>query len=132
MILLSGNSINSVVLTLNENNYYTGSTTWIFSLTNIDSKQNKTFIANDISASPCRYNKFNITVSGSGENLSAGTINITDLGNYKYEVYASDTITLDTTNKPLIESGIMFLTGATSTNVVYVDNNDNTRVIYQN
>lgn len=130
MIFLSANTTNNVVLTLNENNIYTGSTSWIFSVTNISSKRNKIFMASDLSAYPCRYNQFNITVSGSGENLSGGTINLTDYGNYKYEVYASDSPSLDISNKTLVETGVMYLTGTTSSHTSYTPT-DPIKVIYK-
>ncbi|MFM7088512.1 MAG: hypothetical protein ACKOW9_03195 [Candidatus Paceibacterota bacterium] len=87
-------------------------------------------MASDLSAYPCRYNQFNITVSGSGENLSGGTINLTDYGNYKYEVYASDSPSLDISNKTLVETGVMYLTGTTSSHTSYTPT-DPIKVIYK-
>lgn len=129
MIYLNANSSNRVVLTLNEKSLLTGNTNYIFSLTNQSSNINNLFIATDISTSPCRYNEFNIIVTGT--TTSANTVNLTDFGRYNYKVYESTGTTLNITNLNELESGMMFLTGSTLVpNKVTYTGYTNNKIVY--
>ncbi len=50
------------------------------------------FTASDLSSYKCRYNRFNIIVTGSTANYTAGTFNLLS-GSYKYNIYESSAIT---------------------------------------
>jgi hypothetical protein len=129
MIYLNTNSTNRVILTLNERSLLTGTTNYIFSLTNQSSNINKLFLATDVSTSTCRYNEFNITVTGT--TTSANTVNLTDFGRYNYKVYESTGTTLNITNLNELESGMMFLTGSTlATNKVTYTGYTNNKIVY--
>ena len=113
MINLDSNKSNIVVLTLDEKLTLTGTTaqtlSYYFVFTQDGNNYSKTFFADDISTSPCRYNEFEITTTGSTfENLSGGTISLDNDGWYRYEVYGTyedKVIPFTSNNKELLEKG---------------------------
>lgn len=131
MILLKQNIINRVSLSLDEGNtLLTGDTpSFLFQFTNQQSNVETLFTVPQISGCS-RTNNFDITVSGGTENLTGGTINL-PIGNYNYNIYSMTGATnLDisgTTQE--VETGLCYVSGVTTPNIVY-DNNDNTNIVY--
>jgi len=137
MILLNENSLNRIVVTLTENVTITGDTYFLFEFISDDTKESKFFVPENISTNICRYDEFEITVSGGTETLTGSTISVDlePVGYYKYNVYQQNS---DTNLDPNLASGIvelgkMYFNGTTSPNVVsYSGNTDNnTYVVYE-
>jgi len=132
MILLNENSTNKVVVTLDENVTLTGATYFLFEFISDDTRESKFFTADDISTNPCRYNEFEVTVTGGAENLTGGTINLEPVGYYKYNVYQQESPTnLDPTLADgVVENGKLYLSGTTKPDIVsYSGNTDNNNYI---
>ena len=121
MIYLEQNITNTVILELTSvssllNPYY------IFNFQNdLYPQQNTLFLANDLSNFKCRYNLFEITLTGNtNTNLLNGTLNL-DGGQYTYLIYET----------PI--SGSTVITGLTSIStgkVVVNGNNPSLASIY--
>jgi hypothetical protein len=129
MIYLNKDSINNVVVTLTQKVTLTGLTTYfLFNFISDDTKLNKYFTATDISPNTCRYNQFEITVTGGTENLTGGTIDLELNGYYHYEIFQQDSPTnLDPAlASGIVENGKMYLSGTTSPNTIsYTGNSEN-------
>lgn len=113
MILLNRDSLNTVVLTLTEKVTLTGATFFLFQFTNDDTNVSKLFTAPDTSCNTCRYNQFDITVTGGTEDLTGGTIDIDNNGYWKYKVYQmTGSTNLDISGTTgIVETGKMYLSG---------------------
>jgi len=136
MIKLNKDSGNRVVVTASENVTLTGNTYFLFEVISDDTKQSKFFTGEDISLNTCRYNEFNVIVTGDTfENLTASTINLDLNGYYKYNIYQQDSptnLSLSGTSG-IVETGILYLSGETKPNITtYTGNSDNnTFITYQ-
>jgi len=137
MILLNQNSSNRVVVTLTENVTLTGNTYFLFEFISDDTRESKFFTAPDLSLNTCRFNEFNITVTGGTENLTGGTINLEPVGYYKYNVYQMTdptNISLSGTSG-IVETGKLYLSGDTKpTFYSYTGNtatNNDTYIAYE-
>jgi len=126
MILIKKDSINKIVLTLNEmsrldNPYY------LFVFENeYDLEENPIyFTTEDLSSSVNRYNLFSINESSNGSKTGGIDVDLNlVIGQYKYKVYESETqtIDIDDTTGRLIESGRMVVVGE---DVINYDDPDN-------
>lgn len=128
MIYLNQNSTNNVVLTLTENVTLTGTTYFLFEFINDDTRVSKLFTTDDLSTNTCRYNQFDITVTGGTENLTGGTINLDPVGYYKYNVYQMTdptNISLSGTSG-IVETGKLYLSGDTKPTVYSYTGNTET------
>lgn len=113
MIYLTKNSTSTVILELTQistllNSYY------LFEFVNDMNKSVSYFSANDLSSYKCRYNKFNLTETGSTyTNYSAGTVNF-KTGSYTYNVYeaSATTLSVSATTGNIISTGKAFVAGA--------------------
>jgi hypothetical protein len=105
MIVLNQNSSNNVYLTLSESVTLSANTVYfLFRLTDETTKEEVLFTAPDLSTNLYRYNKFNITLTGSTApniDYTNGIISLNPYGKWNYEVYEQ----LSSTN--------LFLSGAT-------------------
>lgn len=137
MILLNENSLNKVVVTLDENVTITGATNFLFEFISDDTRESKFFVPEDISTNPCRFNEFEITVSGGTETLTGSTISIdlSPVGYYKYNIYQqnSDTNLDPELTSGIVELGKMYFSGTTAPDIVaYSGNSDNnTYTVYE-
>ena len=116
MILLKRDTSNTVVLTLQEKATITAVTpSYLFEIINDDTNVSKLFTAPDDSTNILRYNQFDITVTGGTENLTGGTIDITNNGYWKYKVYEMvDPSNLEISGTTsIVETGKMYLSGDT-------------------
>ena len=133
MLFLKRDTSNTVVLTLQENATITATTpNYLFEFISDDSNVAKLFTATDSSSNVCRYNQFIISVTGGTENLTGGTIDLTNNGYYKYNVYeqvsATNLAISGTTSK--VETGKMFLSGTTLPIITEYTDQTNTKFVY--
>lgn len=111
MIFINKDSINNIVLTLTErskliNPYF------VFQFTSDYSRNEVIFHADDLSTFKCRYNRFNITESGSTYvNLTGGTVNLLPIGTWTYNVFESTTptLSLSATTGCVLETGKVYV-----------------------
>lgn len=94
MVRITRSAVNTVTLTLTEKATIT-SPTYLFTLKKENNQIVKSFIAQDISDYPNRYNKFIVTEVGDAgvENLLIGNIKLTKPGEYALEVREQESTT---------------------------------------
>ena len=137
MILLKTDTTNNrVVLTLSELVTLTGNTFFLVEMTSDDTNESVYCVPDDISINTCRYNEFEITVSGGTETLTGPTVSIdmNPVGYWKYTVYQQESPTnLDPALADgVIENGKVFLDGPVPPEVTdYKGNDDNTTNVYE-
>jgi len=133
MIYLNQDNTNNVVLTLTENVTLTGDTFYLFEFISDDTRVSKLFTADDLSTNTCRFNQFDITVTGGTENLTGGTINLDPVGYYKYNVYQmSDPYNLSISGTSgIVETGKLYLSGITKPDMIsYTGNTSKNNDLY--
>lgn len=116
MIYLEQNLVNPVILQLTQNsNLLTPS--YLFEFINDITPSNILyFTGTDLSSYKCKYNKFDITLTGSSNvNLTGSTININP-GSYTYNVYeatglTSNNLVISATTGCLIAKGKVIVVG---------------------
>ena len=131
MIRLQQNTVNNVVLTLNElttidTPYY------LFQFISDDTNNHKIFTGIDISINKNRFNEFNIELTASSEDLLNSVVKLPLKGFYKYNVYSQVSSTnLDLNNiTELVETGKVYVDDtATSEKIIYSGGNDN-KIVY--
>jgi hypothetical protein len=131
MITVFKNTINQFVITGRERSliYASGGTPfYVMDLHNQQTKANINLIV-PILSSCSRFDLCKMIVSGTNQNLSAGTINLTETGQYDYYLYEKSNQTTGLTNTNLLEIGILNLTGNTSNSKPAFNTNKN-YVIY--
>lgn len=120
MILINPNTINKVVLTLNEKQTISNPD-WLFEFINDTTGEIKIFHATDISLATARYNEFIVT-DNSIENPYNGTMNFRPVGYWSYTIYemnATSPIDLDPANAVgIVEIGKVYINGETLQPVV--------------
>jgi hypothetical protein len=137
MILLKENSENRIVVTLEENTTLTGATYYLFEFISDDTRESKFFVPEEQSVNVCRFNEFDITVSGGTESFTGSNISIDlePVGYYKYNVYQQSSPTnLDPElAEGVVELGKMYFSGATKPDMTsYSGNSDNnTYIVYE-
>lgn len=128
MNYINKNQSNNVIFTLTENQTLTNPY-YLFSLTSHLSKVEYNFICNDISSATSRYNKFIVVETGrTFQNLTAGTVSLTDNGFYTYKIYEqSSPVNLDVSlvDGVLLEQGLLYVSGSTQINYIKDNNNLN-------
>lgn len=92
MILINKNSSNTVDLTLYEKQTL-NSPVFLFRFINDTTRQQVTFIAQDISSYRYRYNRFTITETSGTNYLASGIITLNPVGFWRYEVYEQTSAT---------------------------------------
>lgn len=129
-ILLQPTITNKVALTLTEA-VTIADPTFLFVLTNSQSKVVHTFIAIDGSEYPYRYNYFNIIVKTNPNPLN-GEVDLTIGSQYNYEVreQASTTNLDPALSGKVLEVGILIYNKAYTQREIYTNEN-NTRKVYQ-
>jgi len=113
MIVINKNSVNDVVLTLTENStipypYY------LFQFKNEMNENEVLFNATDLSNFNCRYNRFNITETGTtSQDITNGIINLFAQGQWTYSIYESSasTLSISATTGTVLETGIVVVIG---------------------
>ena len=113
MIFLTKNQSNTVILTLTEESRLL-TPTYIFEFTNDMDKNQVIFSSPDLSTFKCKYNRFEITESGSTyTNLSGGTINLNRVGFWNYRIFetSGSTIALSATTGRVLEQGKVYVNG---------------------
>lgn len=131
MIFLQRDSSNQVVLTLKEKATL-ASPFYLFNFISDDTNVSKIFTAPNTSTSTSRYDEFEITVSGGTENLTGGTIDLTNNGFYKYTVYEMTGQTnLDISGTTsILETGKVLLSGNTLPSITEYDDQSNIKHAY--
>ena len=131
MLVVNQNSSNTIALTLKESTTLTGSTGYTMTLINDMSNISVSGITlTDTSSYVDRYNLFTLTVTGdsAAQNLTGGTVYLSDTGYYHYNCYCSDG-----TSTQLVETGKLLLDGADIiTQTTYVTNDNQSYYVYQN
>ena len=134
MILLNKNSTAKVVLTLSELVTIDAPAYFLFEVISDDTKVSTFFTAEDISTNACRYNEFDITLTGGVTDATIGLIDLELNGYYKYQIYQqADQFNLDPNQASgIIEYGKVYVKGelkpvATS----YTENEENTYKAYE-
>lgn len=124
MIFLKQNNINDIALTLNEKNPLTGITSgFTFNFTHTDTNTQVSFYGVDISSCPNRFNRFNITVTGSTFiDLSASTVSLLN----GFHTYTVTNISGNT-----LETGMVLVSGATATIPQFEISPTKTKKIYE-
>ena len=131
MIRLEQDTVNSVVVTLTElttqiNPFY------LFEFISDDTNDSKIFVSTDISTNISRFNKFNIELTSSTEDLLNGVIKMPLKGFLKYKIYSQASSTnLDLNNiTELVEVGKVYINDTVKpSKTVYVEGNDN-KIVY--
>lgn len=132
-LLLKQDQSNRVAVTLNENTTLTGSTFYLWNMTSDDSGESIQFIATDVSTNLFRYNQFNIILTGSSfTNLTAGTINTSQNGTYKYEIHQqnSNTNLLTASASGIVELGRIVVSGTSVSPSVFYEPVITNKIIY--
>ena len=131
MIRLQQNTVNNVILTLNELTtidapYY------LFQFISDDTNDQKVFTGVDISTNKNRFNEFNIGLTTSSEDLLNSVVKLPLKGFYKYNVYSQVSSTnLDLNNiTDLVETGKVYIDDtATPEKIIYSGGTDN-KIVY--
>lgn len=115
MIRLGQNQINTAYLTLSDSVTLSSNTVYfLFRFVSETTNDEVLFTCPDISTNTLRYNQFNITVTGTTQNLTAGIINMNPRGEYIYEIYeqySPTNLALSGTSGVILENGFVQLTG---------------------
>ncbi len=113
MILINKDSLNTVILTLTENSSLMFPH-YIFEFTNDIQDNTVIFSATDLSTFGCRYNRFEITETGTTyTDNNNGIINLVPSGYWTYNVYEStgSTLSISATTGVILETGKVFVNG---------------------
>ena len=131
MIRLEPNTVNSVVVTLNElatlaTPYY------LFEFIKDDTNETKIFTASNVSTSRSRYDEFNITTTTGTEDLLNGVIDLKTKGYYTYNIYEQVSPTnLDLANiTSLVEVGKVYMNDTVNPVRNEYEDQTNTRKVY--
>jgi hypothetical protein len=86
--ILNKNVLNTLTPTLiRDNVYFTAVTSnYAIDMYHVQTNSTKTAMVADVSTYPASYQRFELTLSGSGENLSASTANL-EYGQFKFTFY---------------------------------------------
>ncbi len=120
MIYLEKNTNNKVILTLWENvtieNPY-----YAFHLTNLSTKEEQIFLAQDTSDSVVRYNLFSIVEQATGIDPMTAIVHLSPIGQWSALIYESETASLDPDDwGALLQTEMVIVAGVDSTvNAVY-------------
>jgi hypothetical protein len=113
MIYIEQNKVNLVILQLTSNSFL-NNPNYLFEYKNDMSPNNITyFIGTDLSSFKCRYNRFNITLTGASYvDYSAATLNLRT-GSYTYTVYeaSSPTLHISGTTGRILDTGKVYVDG---------------------
>ncbi len=137
MIYLKTNSINYFYVTLKESSNIAasgGTPFYLFELYNQSEREYKYVYPVLFSSTP-RFDLLKLTVSGTGQNLTAGTINLKSGTHYDYNIFEKNSnvelYALPTDNK--VESGILTVSGSTTQLFdVYSGSTNNFNIYYNN
>ena len=131
MIRLEPNTVNSVVVTLNElatlaTPYY------LFEFIKDDTNETKIFTASNVSISKSRYDEFNITTTTGTEDLLNGVIDLKTKGYYTYNIYEQVSSTnLDLANiTSLVEVGKVYMNDVKNPVRKEYEDQTNTKKVY--
>ena len=131
MILLDQDTINQSVFTLSElttieNPYY------LFEFISDDSNDSVIFTGVDVSTNKSRYNKFEIELTSSTEDLLNSVIKLPLKGFYKYNVYSQVSATnLDLANvTKLVETGKAYVLDVVSIITETYTGGNNDKIVY--
>lgn len=131
MIRLEQNSVNNVIVTLTElttqvNPFY------LFEFISDDTNESKIFIALDISPNINRFNRFNIELTTSTEDLLNGVIKLPLKGFYKYKIYSQSSSTnLDISNTTeLVETGKVYINDNVKPSKTVYEYGNDTKIVY--
>lgn len=132
MIVLYKGQDNTVVLTLNESSRLVNPFYLFEIISDFEPEQEKHYFTGvDLSTNVCRYNLFLVQVSVNGLILGGADAGFTlKQGQYSYNVYESETPTLDVTQTTgrILETGrLMVIDTATNTTI---NNNNDVNSIY--
>ena len=121
MYLLQNES-NNVILTLSESTTISATTPYfLFEFVSPVTKASTYFTAPDESTNIIRYNKFNFTLTGGTQNLTAGTVTLIPDGRWSYNVYqmsGQTNLNLTGVTGGPIDSGYAQISGTTGLNYV--------------
>lgn len=134
MILLNKNSTAKVVLTLSESVTIDAPVYFLFEVISDDTKASQFFTAEDISTNDCRYNEFDITLTGGATDPTIGLIDLKLNGYYKYNIYQqSIQFNLDPNQaNGIIENGKVYVKGELKpVTTSYTENENNTYSTYE-
>ena len=134
MILLNKESTSKVVLTLSELVTIDAPAYFLFEVISDDTKVSTFFTAEDISTNACRYNEFDITLTGGATDPTIGLIDLELNGYYKYQIYQqADQFNLDPNQASgIIEYGKVYVKGELKpATTSYTENEENTYKAYQ-
>lgn len=132
MIVLYKGQVNPIVLTLNESSRLTNPFYLFEIIADFEPERNKQYFTGvDLSTNVCRYNLFNVEVTINGLIIGGSdpTLEMKQ-GQYTYNVYESETATLDinaTTGRILETGRLMVIDLSTNTTL---NNNIDTNSIY--
>ena len=134
MMLLNKESTAKVVLTLSENVTIDAPAYFLFEVISDDTKEKIYFTAEDISTNACRYNEFDITLTGGATDPTIGLIDLVENGYYKYNVYQQAVqFNLDPNQTSgIVENGKLYVKGELKpVTTSYTENEENTYKAYQ-
>jgi hypothetical protein len=122
VINITRNSSNDVVVTTTE---YGTSTYYLFQLKSDTTEIMQYCVAQDTSAFPNRFNKFEITEVGAGTATPTNAeLKLGNDGQWQYFIYANSSASnLDPTGLALLEQGIVKVTGTPAPSEVYTGGN---------
>lgn len=112
MIQIPLNSSKQVALFIQRNNVLFSATSQYYGVvaTSQASSKVKTFLVEDISASPSVYQLFNITPTGGTESLNSGIVKMSPAARWDYKIYPSTGSTVaDINTDQLLEVGILVI-----------------------
>ena len=95
----------------------------MFEFQNETSKEKKLFFATDTSTNTVRYNKFEITLTGStiDENLTNGVVYLAPDGKWNYNIHQMNLLKLNTNDSQgIIERGIVKVSGTNLSDISYL------------
>jgi hypothetical protein len=131
MIRLEPNTVNSVVVTLNE--LATLATPfYLFEFIKDDTNETKIFTATNVSTSRSRYDEFNITTTTGTEDLLNGVIDLKTKGYYTYNIYEQVSSTnLNLANiTSLVEVGKVYMNDVKNPVRKEYEDQTNTKKVY--
>lgn len=113
MLYLQVNTVNTVVLTLQEKATLAAPVYYLFVFTSDDTNDTKIFTGVDTSTNLTRYNRFDIEITTGTENLLNSVINMEPNGFWKYTIYEmSSSTNLDPALcTSVVETGKVYLQG---------------------
>jgi len=113
---LGYNQTNDFIVSLSDMTTLTSATPYyLFQFVSLSTNAEYFFTAPDISTNTMRYNKFSVTITGGTQNLTAGTVNVGELGEYNfycYQQYSQTNIALSGVTGGPINQGLIMITGS--------------------